>query len=55
MKANSACSDFSGSASFRSLQRTASALHSLNSHNPENSSTILEFIDLKSSRHCEAV
>ena len=43
--ANSACSDFSGSASSRSLQRTASASHSLVSHNPENSSTILEFAD----------
>ena len=43
--ANSACSDFSGSASSRSLQRTTSASHSLDSHNPENSSTILEFAD----------
>ncbi len=42
-KANSACSDFLGSASPHSLQRTASASHSLVSHNPKNSSTILEF------------
>ncbi len=41
--ANSVCSDFSGSASAHSLQRTASASHSFASHNPENSSTILEF------------
>ena len=41
--ANSTCSDFLGSASSRSLQRTASPSHSLNSHNPKNSSTILEF------------
>ena len=41
--ANSVCSDFSGSASAHSLQRAASASHSFASHNPENSSTILEF------------
>ena len=43
--ANSACSDFLGSASAHSLQRTASASHSFASHNPKNSSTILEFED----------
>ncbi len=42
-RANSACSDFLGSASPHSLQRTASASHSLVSHNPKNSSTILGF------------
>ncbi len=41
--ANSSRSDFLGSASSRSLQRTPSASHSLVSHNPKNSSTILEF------------
>ena len=41
--ANSACSDFLGSASAHSLQRTPSASHSFASHNPKNSSTILEF------------
>lgn len=40
---NSPCSDFLGSASPRSLQRTQSAPHSLVSHNPKNSSTMLEF------------
>ena len=49
MGANSACSDFLGSASAHSLQRTASASHSFASHNPKNSSTILEFADSKDS------
>lgn len=40
---NSACSDFLGSASAHSLQGTPSAPHCLTSHNPKNSSTILEF------------
>ena len=44
---NSACSDFLGSASDASLQRTTSASHSLTSHNPKNSSTILEFTKSK--------
>ena len=44
---NSACSDFLGSASDASLRRTASAPHSLTSHNPKNSSTILEFTKSK--------
>ncbi len=43
--ANSACGDFSRSASAHSLQRTASASHSFASHNHENSHTILEFAD----------
>ena len=46
---NSACSDFLGSASASSLQRTASASHSSASHNPKNSSTILEFANSNSS------
>ncbi len=46
---NSACSDFLGSASAHSLQRTASASHSFASHNPKNSSTILEFGDSNNS------
>lgn len=41
--ANSACGDFSRSASAHSLQRTPSASHSFASHNHENSHTILEF------------
>ena len=41
--ANSSRSDFLGSASSRSLQRTPSASHSLVSHNAKNSSAILEF------------
>ena len=45
--ANSPCSDFLGSASSRSLQRTTSASHSLVSHNPKNSSTMLEFAESK--------
>ena len=48
-EANSPCSDFLGSASSRSLQRTASPSHSLVSHNPKNSSTMLEFADSKDS------
>ncbi len=51
MGANSACSDFLGSASAHSLQRTASASHSFASHNPKNSSTILEFADSKDSNN----
>ena len=51
MGANSACSDFLGSASAHSLQRTASASHSFASHNPKNSSTILEFVDSKDSNN----
>ena len=52
--ANSACSDFLGSASASSLQRTAGASHSSASHNPKNSSTILEFANENSSlgNHC---
>ena len=46
---NSACSDFLGSASASSLQRTESASHSSASHNPKNSSTILEFATQNSS------
>ena len=46
--ANSVCSDFLGSASDASLQRTESASHSLTSHNPKNSSTTLEFENLDS-------
>ena len=46
--ANSVCSDFLGSASPASLQRTESASHSLTSHNPKNSSTTLEFENLDS-------
>ncbi len=42
---NSACGDFSRSASAHSLQRTPSASHSFASHNHENSLTILEFAD----------
>ena len=45
---NSVCSDFLGSASDASLQRTASASHSLTSHNPKNSSATLEFENLDS-------
>ena len=54
IKANSACSDFLGSASASSLQRTESASHSSASHNPKNSSTILEFANENSSlgNHC---
>ena len=51
MGANSACSDFLGSASAHSLQSTASASHSFASHNPKNSSTILEFADSKDSNN----
>lgn len=47
LKSNSACSDFLGSASAHSLQRTPSASHSFASHNPKNSSTILEFAKSK--------
>lgn len=43
--ANSACGDFSRSASAHSLQRTPSASHSFASHNHENSLTILEFAE----------
>lgn len=43
LSTNSHCSDFLGSASAHSLQRTASASHSFASHNPKNSSTMLEF------------
>ena len=43
LSTNSPCSDFLGSASAHSLQRTASASHSFASHNPKNSSTMLEF------------
>lgn len=45
---NSVCSDFLGSASDASLQRTRSASHSLTSHNPKNSSATLEFENLDS-------
>ncbi|ETD22233.1 saccharopine dehydrogenase family protein [Helicobacter macacae] len=45
---NSVCSDFLGSASDASLQRTRSASHSLASHNPKNSSATLEFENLDS-------
>ena len=41
--ANSACSDFSRFHESRSLQRTPSASHSLDSQKRKNSSTILEF------------
>lgn len=47
--ANSPCSDFLGSASAHSLQRTASASHSFALHNPKNSSTMLEFADSSNS------
>ena len=40
---HSPCSDFLGSASPHSLQRTPSAPHSFASHNPKNSSTMLEY------------
>ena len=43
--ANSPCSDFLGGASAHSLQRTTSASHSFASHNPKNSSTMLEFAE----------
>lgn len=43
--ANSSHSDFLGSASAHSLQRTPSASHSFASHNPKNSSVILEFAE----------
>ena len=46
---NSVCSEFLGSASDASLQRTTSAPHSLTSHNPKNSSATLEFENLDSS------
>ena len=48
--ANSACSDFLGSASAHSLQRTPIASHSFASHNPKNSSTILEFVPCKNDK-----
>ena len=52
--ANSACGDFSRSASAHSLQRTPSASHSFASHNHENSLTILEFANSveKDSANC---
>ena len=53
-EANSAC-NFLGCASAHSLQRTASASHSFASHNPKNSSTMLEFADSnESSLQCES-
>ena len=45
LNTNSACGDFSRSASAHSLQRTPSASHSFASHNHENSLTILEFAE----------
>lgn len=44
---NSSCSDFLESASTSSLQRTKSASHSSASHNPKNSSAILELQNSK--------
>ncbi len=51
--ANSSCGDFLGCASAHSLQRTPSASHSFASHNPKNSSTILEFASCKESAESE--
>ena len=46
-KAHSSCGDFLGSASDASLQRMSNTPHSLTSHNPRNSSAILECAEAK--------
>ena len=44
-RANSPCGDFSGSASVRFVNEPQSSISSLTSHNPKNSSTMLEFAE----------
>ncbi|WP_026944161.1 saccharopine dehydrogenase family protein [Helicobacter rodentium] len=51
--ANSVCSDFLRSASDTSLRSMSNTPHSLTSHNLKNSSTTLEFEDLKESYNAE--
>ncbi|MDE5926087.1 MAG: saccharopine dehydrogenase family protein [Helicobacter sp.] len=51
--ANSVCSDFLRSASDTSLRSMSNTPHSLTSHNLKNSSTTLEFADLKESYNAE--
>lgn len=51
--ANSACSDFLGSATDASLQNMSNTPHALTAHNLKNSSTTLEFMDLKESCNAE--